>query len=491
MGTPDAYFCDQLFDDLALDGAVLLGKGQAENPDIAKADAAQAVLAVAWRHRRTKLLDRRPKELHDLLDSFAPIHDGFTKLVSMSAPFDIEIESIPYKSGSDHDRYHAVDLVFTSHGQSFTLECDYYRTSKTGAKTRSASAAIALLHNYHEYPGDLSNSEKDFVSHYVGRQIKNISEVDDRHLQRCILQGHLGLAMLASGDMSTFRQWAKVTSTIVGTISQSERTNLQRFYERCSSQTRRGSIPITISQIASFASWLESLDPEAEASESATLTLLTEFCYYPIPDNPEDLFTVVATGAENNSISLNIEDGFEADTVRISPIQAAAVAMLINMTSRWVTSSTTIDLGNSEEGMLVLIHGLKKGFETSAGPLAELLAELSPSVTCYLGQGDLLIKIAFEEAEEANEASDTSPIEQAARAALRSASEAQQVMTALHRDVPPLIEQLQLFKTAQAASKTTNRTNCYRRLAEASEALDAMSPHVNALKRLVSRLSTQ
>ncbi|MEU9887674.1 hypothetical protein [Sphaerisporangium sp. NPDC051011] len=486
MGTPDRYFCEKLFGKLAIGGAVLLSRGQVTNPDISKADVAQAVLAVAWRYRHVGLIERRPKELHDQLGSFAPIHDGYTKLVSMSAPYNIEIDAVIYESGLEHDRYHAVDLLFDSRGHKFTLECDYYPASKTGAKTRSAAAVASLLHAYHKYPGELSDDEKKLIAYYVGRQIANSSEVAERNLQRCILQGHLGLTMLVADQVKAFQQWAKATSHLIGTITEADQRSLQRFYERCILRSRDGSLSVTASHVASFVAWLETLDPEVEVRDPAPLLSFVQFSDHSVLDKPLDLFAVVATSADKNLMSLNIEDGFDADTILLGPSQAAAITMLVDTTAKWSRPATAIDLGNAEDGALVLVHGLQEGFETSAGPLAEFLAELAPSVTCYLDRGDLLIKIAVQET---RMSTDTSPIEQAALAALRSVSEAHPVMVDLHRHVPPLVQQVRRFEEAQAASKTTNRTDRYRSMAEASEALDAMSPHLGALKRIVNTLS--
>lgn len=486
MGTPDNYFCQELFDRLAVGGGVLLSKGQADNPDIAKADVAQAVLAAAWRHRRTHLMDTRPAELHEWLGRFAPVHDGYTKLVNMGAPYGVEVDSIAYESGPDHERRYAVDLIFKSHGAEFTLECDYRRASKSQAKARSAGAVVDLLRTYQDYPADLDGDEKRFISYYVGSQIANAAAVEDRNLQRCVLQGHLGLSALISGEMRAFRRWAGVTSDIVAAAQQADLKNLQSLYARCISQFQRRSLPMTANRIAAFVVWLEALDRELEVEEFAPLSYLAEFSRCVIPDEAVDLSTVVATSA--GSRYPNTEEKFDPGAIFLAPIQATIVAMLLTATARWSTSATAIDLGGTEDGALVLVHGLTDGFEECMGPLAELLAELSPSVTCYLNPGDLLIRMT---SEEPSDEAEVTSIERAARAALDSASEARHVLTILRRHVSPIVEQIRVFETARTASETDDRTDRYRYLSDASEALDAMSPHVNALKRLANSLADQ
>ncbi|MFD9946746.1 putative dsRNA-binding protein [Nonomuraea sp. NPDC059023] len=491
MGTPGADFCVELFDRLKLNGTVLLGKGQARNPDIAKADVAQAVLAVAWRYLGTSVLEKRPKEVHELLSSYAPIHDGFTMLANMSAVYNIAIDSAFYEEGPDHDRSYAVDLIFTSKSHTFTLECDFYHAGKTRSRIQSAKEVLSLLSSYHQDESELSQIERGLVSFYIKEQIANVERVEQRNLQRCILQGHLGLSYLASGDLDLFKKWAAATSCILGELTTEEQQHLAAFYTKSLAQIQRGSHPITKTQLLSLISWSESLDPEQGHAAPGDFTytqlkeLATSFNSVSV-EGEHDLFTVTAALSENHSMPLNIEDGFQGDEVLLRPSEATAISLLVDTAARKsATPATTISLGSAPGGALVLISAQKEGFQGDIGPLAELLAEITPTLTCFLDTNDIVIKVVVQEEWRISEAS---VIEQAGFAALNASAEGGNLLRELRSHIPPLYDQIAIFESALQASLAADRTNRYRRLLEASEALDAARIHINALKQIASKL---
>ncbi len=491
MGTPSAEFCDELFDQLKLNGAVLLGKGQASNPDIAKADVAQSVLAVAWRCHRARILEKRPEVLHRILSSYAPIHDGFTKLTYMSAIYNVAIDSAFYEEGPDHDRSYAVDLIFKSKGHTFTLECDFYHTGKTRAKIEASKEVVSLLSSYHENESALSKTERELISFYVGQQIANTENVEPRNLQRCILSGHLGLSHLATRDLNLFKKWATATSRILGNLTTDDQAHLTNFYTRCLGEIQKGSHPITQTQLHSLIGWSDSLDPEQgitvmeDSTYGQLKELATSFSAASL-ENQNDIFSVTATLTEKYSIPLNIEDGFQGDKILLSLNEATAISVLLDTAARKsMTSATTVSLGSAPGGALVLISAQQDDFQVNIGPVAELLAEITPTLTCFLNEHDILIKVATEGE---IDLADTSPIEQAGFAALRASAEGSNLLHQLRSHIPPLYEQIAIFESARMASLDADRTNRYRRLVEASEALDAARAHTRALKQLAARL---
>jgi len=491
MGTPTAEFCDEFFDQLKLNGAVLFSKGQASNPDIAKADVAQAVLAVAWRCHRARILTKRPEVLHKLLSSYAPIHDGFTKLTYMSAIYNIAIDLDFYEEGPDHDRSYAVDLTFKSKGRTFTFECDFCHAGKARTKIEASKEVVLLLSSYHENELTLSQAERELAAFYVGSQIANVEQVEQRNLKRCILLGHLGLSYLAVGNFDLFKEWATVTSRIVGNLTAAEKRDLESFYTKCLREIQKNSRPITKAQLNCMIDWSESLDPEqgATITEDSAYGQLKELAisFGAVNlENQNDIFTVAATLAEKYSIPLDIEDGFQGDEIFLSPNEATAVSVLLDTAARKsMTSATTVSLGSTTGGALVLISAQQDDFEVNIGPIAELLAEITPTLTCFLDEHDILIKVAIEEE---FDLTDASPIEQAGFAALRASAEGEDLLHQLRSHIPPLYEQISIFESARTASLDADRSNRYRRLAEASEALDAARAHTKSLKRLAARM---
>lgn len=482
-GTPEAAYCERLFDDLAIGGAVLLSYGQSANPDVAKADVAQAVLAVVWRYRGASLLRRRPSELHERLKAFAPVHDGFSELVRRSSPYGIEVDAVTYATGPDHNRRHQADLEFSAESGQALLVGESVLMSKTGAKIRTAITANDLIMTYHER-SKLSTDESDFISFYVWSQIAGAQKVEPRSLRRCVLQGHLGLSMLTADNLGAFRLWAEATAEIVGDITGTALDDLRRFYERCLSDVRRGSFPVTTDRVAALTRWLSSLDPETPCGSSSILPIFAPFANVSPSEDPSHALHVIAGAAGRRP--LQVPEGFDEQEILLDTAQCAAVTMLIHATDLWSGARTAIEMEAGDGETLVLVRDLELGFEQTVGPLAELLAELSPSVACYLDQRELLVRVA---ADEASNVAATTPIEEAAREAIACTAPWRLVATPLLDYVPPIVQHFQAFRSAQARSLTADRTNRYRYLAQARDALDAMAPFLAELRRLTHTIA--
>ncbi|GAA3120053.1 hypothetical protein GCM10010466_08600 [Planomonospora alba] len=482
--------CAELFELLELKGSVLLGKGQASNPDVARADVSQALLAVAWRFRRNTLLERRPKQLHEFLTTHTPVLDPYSKLQAMSAMYGIELESSFYEEGLEHDRSYAVDIEFRSGDDQFVLECDFFPGSKANAKKKAVDGVLSLLSSYSDDLSQLNTLETDLLAFYLWQQITNVDKVPRRHLMRCVLQRHLGMDYLVAGDSERFTQWAEATEQLVGSIPPETVGKLTDFYSQCLAEVYRGSTPGLREELLRLADWIQSLHPEMAGSiqESPGLTrlaLLSTVLSSTTQPSSTDLPGLLSRIADEHSASLTVDPSLHDEDVFLQPQQIGALGILLNRAASASAAhghAGSIEATSMDDDVVVLLSSPETDIEGTLGPVAELMAEIAPSITCYLNRHDIIVKVS----KEAH--IPDSGMAHAGLTAMKLARSGGRILPELHHLVADIHESVVAFESARSAAVNADRTTRYLQLAEASEHLDAAEKQAAAIRRLAASL---
>jgi dsRNA-specific ribonuclease len=234
--------CRRLGAVLRLVPGMLIGAGERKNRVSDPSDgAAQAVLAVAWRHRGTRLLVRRPRLLHEWLVGMDYGFDPSTQLERLCSRFGITLESDFFVRGPDHGQERLCELTLTGSQGAVRWSGQAVRGGKTQAKHQAAHEVLELVHAHAEGARpEWSPDERELLGFALRQQLMQAPSLSGKQQQRCVQGGELGLDLLATGDDAAFRDWAARTTDLTGALPTEAADGLLRFYTECLGLVRYG-----------------------------------------------------------------------------------------------------------------------------------------------------------------------------------------------------------------------------------------------------------
>ncbi|MGW2821665.1 putative dsRNA-binding protein [Streptomyces sp. NPDC001443] len=229
---------------LAVSDGLLTGHGERGEGRAAISDAAQAVVAAAWRTRGPELLRRRPVVLDEWLTALDHGHDPVTVLNALTAMYGMTYDSVYQTSGPDHDKtYTATAVLRENNGRvhRWTGRPDGH-SGKPEAKQTTAQEILDIL----AAPASadvfdtLTLHRRDLLTGLFRAQLDGLGTPTERQRTRILARGDLGADLLATGDTEAFLAWAERVGTLLGPDGAPVPEALGALYRQVLDDTRRG-----------------------------------------------------------------------------------------------------------------------------------------------------------------------------------------------------------------------------------------------------------
>lgn len=229
--------------DLALADGVLTGCGENTERPTVVADAAQAVIATAWRIHGPRLLRRRPATLDDWLAGLEHQHHPVTVVNYMASTVGMTYSFEHQRTGPDHLQTHTATLVLRdARGRvhRWTTRPDG-PCSKGDADRLTAEDTLDIL----AAPVDglvdaLTEDERRLLAFLLRAQLDGLGTTSERQRARMLSNGYLGTDLLATGDLDAFLTWANHVEPLLGSYDTTARDTLHDLYRKVIADTRLG-----------------------------------------------------------------------------------------------------------------------------------------------------------------------------------------------------------------------------------------------------------
>jgi len=368
-----------LFEDFQLQVGLLLGGGEAAGTKRSiHAGSMQALMAVAWKYRRERLLIQRPRPMDEWLQTPNGLPDPSTSLQQLCSEFKINY-SIDYTAqGPDHQRRYAAILRFKDGPGSITLQGPS-ATGKTEAKHLASAEVLRKL-------GPITADQNPRLHRFLLRmQIKGVDTAD---VHRSLLRGWLGASHLASADLAAFGAWAEDAERTLGPLGPNDLVRMRSFYERCLVVTRPGSLSLLRNMFTQTIEWLLELDSAAEAladsrwssfrAVAATLAALSASSPGSIREVISEWYGVVGARIHVELAS----EPFGENEDNLVAAQATALRFVLHAAAAAVSDDGGLQLAvYSQEGSAQI--AVTSSSDDLQRPLAELIRLLDESISHF------------------------------------------------------------------------------------------------------------
>ncbi|MEU5095759.1 putative dsRNA-binding protein [Streptomyces sp. NPDC020996] len=228
---------------LVLSEAVLTGRGETGQRPGTVADAAQAVVATAWRIHGPRMLHRRPVLLDDWLAGLQHQHDPVTALNQLMVAFGMTYAFEHELTGPDHLQTFTSTLVLhDARGRVHRWTAQPDRPcSKSDADKVTARDVLDILSAPAEDLVDaLLPAERDLLRYLLRAQFDGLGPTNARQRARMAGGGLLGTDLLATGDLDAFRAWAARVGSLLGPADTAVPDTLRELYRQIVHDTRSG-----------------------------------------------------------------------------------------------------------------------------------------------------------------------------------------------------------------------------------------------------------
>ncbi|WP_438453102.1 hypothetical protein [Streptomyces asiaticus] len=228
---------------LQLAEGLLTSRGESGQGRTAVSDAAQAIIAAAWRVHGPRLLGRRPAVLDDWLSGLEHQHDPATVLAAMATTYGIDHEYTYDVSGPDHLKsYTATIRLRDTRGRSHRWTERLPGTpGKPEAKKGTAEAVLDILATpVNGDIDDLTTPEQDLLVFLLRAQLDGLGQPTERQRARILARGDLGTDLLTTGDTEAFLAWAERVRPLLGPDGTAVPDTLRELYRKVLQDTRLG-----------------------------------------------------------------------------------------------------------------------------------------------------------------------------------------------------------------------------------------------------------
>ncbi|MFJ3960822.1 putative dsRNA-binding protein [Streptomyces sp. NPDC090036] len=228
---------------LQLTEGLLTSRGESGQGRTAVSDAAQAVVAVAWRVHGPRLLGRRPAVLDDWLSGLEHQHDPVTVLAAMATTYGIDHEYTYDVSGPDHLKsFTATIELRDARGRLHRWTERLPGTpGKPEAKKATAEAVLDILATpVNGVIDDLPAPERDLLVFLLRAQLDGLGLPTQRQRARMLTRGDLGTDLLTTGDTEAFLAWAERVRLLLGQDDTAVPDRLRELYRKVLDDTRIG-----------------------------------------------------------------------------------------------------------------------------------------------------------------------------------------------------------------------------------------------------------
>lgn len=229
---------------LAVGTGLLTGHGEDGEGRRSISDAAQAVVAAAWRTRGPELLQRRPVDLDGWLTELDHRHDPVTVFDALVAVYGMTCDFEEQTSGPDHRKSFTVTAVLRdARGRvhRWTARTEGH-TGKPEAKKTTVQEMLDILaaQTSMEALDSLTVRRRDLLAALLRAQFDGLGATTERQRTRILARGDLGADLLATGDTEAFQAWAERVGTLLGPDGTTLPDPLRELYRQVVHDARQG-----------------------------------------------------------------------------------------------------------------------------------------------------------------------------------------------------------------------------------------------------------
>ncbi|MEU0119966.1 putative dsRNA-binding protein [Streptomyces bobili] len=378
---------------LQLAEGLLTSRGESGQGRTAVSDAAQAVVAAAWRVHGPRLLGRRPAVLDDWLSGLEHQHDPVTVLAAMATMYGIEHEYTYDVSGPDHLKSFTATIgLRDARGRVHRWTEPLPGTpGKPEAKKATAEAVLDILATpVNGVVDDLPAPERGLLVFLLRAQLDGLGRPTERQRARMLARGDLGTDLLTTGDTEAFLAWAERVCPLLGPDGTAVPDALRELYRKVLDDTRIGPGSLLRRMAAS-----PGPDAASVVRRNATDAVRRALSSGPQAASVRDIVQdwwrdqAPATG-------VTVRDDMRQDVFRPLPVHLGA----LDETLTWCgeaaeAAGTRIDVELTvQDGTLHVWLGLDKvDIRAACDDFARLLSHTLPFTDCLVGDDHVLLRL--------------------------------------------------------------------------------------------------
>ncbi|MFD5891272.1 putative dsRNA-binding protein [Streptomyces sp. NPDC060334] len=380
---------------LALGSGLLTSRGGTANSRTAVADAAQAVVAAAWRNRGPRLLERRPEVVDSWINALEHQHDPSTALHKALVPYGAACTYEYSITGEDHLRaYRATAVLQDTAGREhrWTATPDR-RLGKTDAAKATAQEILDVL----AAPGETDHFEEltpkqhTLLRHLLRAQLDGPGPSTERQVTQAMARGDLGTDLLITGDMDAFQSWAERAQGVLGPQEAEEQDAALTLYRRVLKMSRTG--PRSLLSRMTAGQGDDASSPAIRRHAAAVVRQVMTARTQPssVRETVGDWWMETA-----NHVGISVRDELRAAPFAPTPMQLNALGEAL----RWCSgasaaaqTSVEVEL-TAQDGILHAWIGMP-GVEvrSACDGFARLVSRTLPYVDCLTADDHMLVRL--------------------------------------------------------------------------------------------------
>ncbi|MEU2291895.1 putative dsRNA-binding protein [Streptomyces bacillaris] len=378
---------------LQLTEGLLTSRGERGQGRTAVSDAAQAVVAAAWRVHGPRLLGRRPAILDDWLSGLDHQHDPVTVLTAMASTYGIDHEYTYDVSGPDHLKSYTTTISLRD-AQGRVHQWTEHLPGTPGkpeAKKATAEALLDILATpVNGVVDDLPASERDLLAFLLRAQLDGLGRPTERQRARILARGDLGTDLLTTGDTEAFLAWAERIRPLLGPDDTAVPDTLRELYRKVLDDTRIGPGSLLRRMAADTGSDAASV-VRRNAADAVRRALSSGPQAASVRDVVQDWWRDLAPAT-----GVTVRDDMRQEAFRPLPVHLGA----LDETLTWCgeaaeAAGSRIDVELTvQEGTLHVWLGLDKvNVRTSCDDFARLLSRTLPYTDCLVDDDHVLLRL--------------------------------------------------------------------------------------------------
>ncbi|MFK0258700.1 putative dsRNA-binding protein [Streptomyces sp. NPDC090445] len=393
--TPSDDQTARLGTSLALSSGLLASRGQTANSRTAVSDAAQAVVAAAWRTCGPRLLERRPEVVDTWINSLEHQHDPSTALHKTLVPYGAACTYEYRITGEDHLRaYRATavlqDAVGREHRWTATPS---RRLGKTDAAKATAQEIIDVL----AAPGDADQFEKltpeqhGLLRYLLQAQLDGPGPGTERQVTQIMAHGDLGADLLITGDIDAFRVWAERAQAVLGTGKADEQDSAFTLYRRVLKISRTGPRSLLSRMTAGQGDDASSPAVRQHAAAVVRRVLTAEPRTCSVRETVRDWWMEAA-----DHLSISVRDGLRAGSFVPAPVQLGALGEALRWCSGAASAAqTSVEVELTAQDDILHVWMGMPGVEVRSicDGFARLVTRTLPYVDCLTADDHMLVRL--------------------------------------------------------------------------------------------------
>ncbi|MFJ9646516.1 putative dsRNA-binding protein [Streptomyces sp. NPDC101206] len=393
--TPSDDQTARLGTSLALSSGLLASRGQTATSRTAVSDAAQAVVAAAWRTFGPRLLERRPEVVDTWINSLEHRHDPSTALHKALVPYGATCTYEFRISGEEHLRaYQATAVLQDAAGREHRWPATpRHRMGKTDAAKATAQEILDVL----AAPGDvdqfeeLTEEQRGLLRYLLQAQLDGPGPSTERQVTQIMARGDLGADLLITGDIDAFRLWADRAQAVLGTGEADEQDAALTLYRRVLKVSRTGPRSL-LSRMAAGQGDDASLPAVRQHAAAVVRQVLTaETRTSSVRETLLDWWMEAA-----DHLSISVHDGLRVGPFVPTSVQLGALSAALRWCSGAASAAQTsveVELTAQDDILHVWIGTPGVEVRSACDGFARLVTRTLPYVDCLTADDHMLVRL--------------------------------------------------------------------------------------------------